>query len=142
MGELMDRSNRVFGSLTKFDEAFPDLEDAIVEWEETGAGLDEWSRGPHTVSLRHRGGLLRCSNPLCRRGGFEVDLEVSLLRMKHETEKAGELWRPGDEGSPKGRRMGRRCLNRIKYKLTLKYREGVPRGAAPLLSNAIENGPR
>jgi hypothetical protein len=36
MGEPMDRSRRVFGSLRPFDDVFPDVEDADVEYTESG----------------------------------------------------------------------------------------------------------
>jgi hypothetical protein len=36
MGEPMDRSRRVFGSLKAFDDVFPEVEDAKVEYTESG----------------------------------------------------------------------------------------------------------
>jgi hypothetical protein len=137
----MDRSRRVFGSLKPFDDVFLDVEDADVEYTESGK-FD--TRRP--VSLYHRGrrrglglqpeceqprsrfhsikggGLIECSNPLCRGGGYEIDSILSEMRRLRETERKGSISCPGDEGSPKGRRRGSRCGNKIQYTLTVKYK--------------------
>jgi hypothetical protein len=126
MGEPMDRSGRVFlGSSKKFEDAYPDIEDAILVWRETGEGV--YNFGPGTgkrkASLKQIGGLLHCSNPRCRRGGYEIDVNILMdMTIEKQTEKNGSMRCPGDEGSPKGRRPGRRCLNKIDYTLTVKYR--------------------
>ena len=128
----MDRSRRVFGSLKPFDEVFPDVEDADVESTESGK-LESRRRAPlyhqpdrEQPRLRfHRiqhGGLIQCSNPLCRRGGYEIDLILSEMRRSKETERQGSIPCPGDEGSPKGRHRGSRCGNTIDYRITVKYK--------------------
>lgn len=123
----MNRSNRVFlGEPTTFEKAYPQLEDAVIEYEESGAGISEWSKGKQKASLKQIGGLIRCSNPLCKRGGFEIDINIigHMLR-NNELIKEGILRCPGDEGSPKGRIRGRYCINHIKYKMTLNYKSQV-----------------
>ncbi|MFA5929281.1 MAG: hypothetical protein WC861_00185 [Candidatus Micrarchaeia archaeon] len=127
----MDRSMRVFGELTTFDKAFPALEDAILEYRETGYGTYEQYQSEEEkkrkydrqVSIKERGGLLRCSNPSCRRGGYEIDFAISAMTGSKQTEKEGFIVCHGDEGTPKGRKIGRRCVNTIHYKLTLTYKE-------------------
>jgi hypothetical protein len=129
MGEPMDRSRRVFGSLKPFDEVFPDVEHADVEYTESGKFERTRLWATPYRQLDHRrfhsiqhGGLIQCSNPLCRRGGYELDLILSEMRRAKETERKGAGPCPGDEGSPKGRRRGRRCGNTIEYTLTVKYK--------------------
>ena len=46
-----------------------------------------------------REGLIRWSNPLCRRGGYEVDESVSEMVREKSTEKVFASNWPGDEGS-------------------------------------------
>lgn len=121
----MDRSGRVFlGRPKKFEDAFPDLEDAVLIWQEKGEGV--YNVGPGTekrrASMKHIGGLLECSNPNCRRGGYELDLKILWgMVSNRETEKSGTMRCPGDEGSPKGRRIGRRCTNLIEYRMVVTY---------------------
>lgn len=122
MGQPMDRSRRVFGSLRPFDDVFPDVANADVQYTESGQFQPRvGASGPHFHSIRH-GGLIPCANPLCRRGGYEIDQVLSDMRRLRETERKGVLSCPGDEGSPKGRRIGRRCGNKIEYTLTVKYK--------------------
>jgi hypothetical protein len=131
----MDRSRRVFGQLRSFDEVFPTIEDADVEYTETGSFPvnkpprarpilnREFKPEPRRRfhSVKH-GGLLPCSNPSCRRRGYEIDLVLSEMRHAGETVKEGSLSCPGDEGSPKGKRIGNECPNSVRYKLTVKYK--------------------
>lgn len=131
MGEPMDRSNRfLVGLPTTFDEALPNLEDAVVEYYETGKlgpyGFDPLV-GPRDgygtpLSVRSTGGLIRCSNPFCRRGGFEIDFDVHDMLSRKLVRKEFVKKCPGDEGSPKGRRIGRTCMNALHYRITLRYK--------------------
>jgi hypothetical protein len=69
-----------------------------------------------------------CGNPSCRRGGYEFDFLIRDIARSHETEKAIELFCRGDEGSPQGRKIGRRCQHKIEAKIKIKYK-------APIESN-------
>jgi hypothetical protein len=124
MGEPMDRSRRVFGRLSTLAEAFPTIESATISSYEIGQGVYEFRDEPPTFGrgVPFSSGLIECSNRHCRRGGFEVD--DGLYRMVGEklTEKEFVSRCPGDEGSPKGRVRGRRCLNVLHYRLTVKYK--------------------
>jgi hypothetical protein len=119
MGAPMDRSRRVFGKLTSFEEAFPTLEEVTVEFTEydfllekrTGIWKFSWD-----------GGLMPCGNPSCRRGGYELDDPVRSMVRTQAVEKEIKLHCRGDEGSPKGRKIGRRCQHHIEAKITLKYK--------------------
>ena len=132
MGEPMDRSKRVFGQLGKFEEVFPTIEVATISsWEEGEGvhrfGVDESHRRSFGNGVPFKHGLESCSNPRCRRGGYEIDRSLSEMVRENLTEKEFETYCPGDEGSPKARRPGRRCLNVLHYRLTIKYKsEGLP----------------
>jgi len=124
MSKPMDRSNRFIAPPTAFEKAFPALIDACIESFETGCGLPMRAfSAAYELRVKLRsGGLISCSNPLCYRGGFEVDLDIhTTLARKLVT---AEFMRacPGDEGSPEGRREGRRCVNILHYRITLEYR--------------------
>jgi hypothetical protein len=134
MGEPMDRSRRVFYSQRPFDEAFPGVEDADVEYSERGKfdgkvrGSLSFSQNPeqqpkrYLHSIRQMGGVIPCSNPVCRRGGFAIDGVLLAMRQSGEIEREGSVPCGGDEGSPKGQRRGSCCGNRVRYRLTVKYK--------------------
>lgn len=116
MGEPLNRDNRIFVDLGKFEEVFPDLEDVIVKYTEFEMGREK-RKG--TFSMRSRGGQMRCGNDRCFRGGYEFDFIVHDMLRNKETEKEIELRCRGDEGSPK-RYRGRPCLRSIKGIITIK----------------------
>ena len=118
MGEPMDRSNRVFGTPASFDEAFPQVEDALVEYTEYELVSEKRSG---TYNIRY-GGVMPCGNSRCRRGGYEVDRVMSDMIRGRVTEKEFQLRCPGDEGTPKGRNRGENCYRSLKGKVKLKYK--------------------
>lgn len=127
MGEPMDRSKRIFVKFGSFEKAYPTLQSVTVESYEDGDGVFRaFSDSPNRTFGNPRpwtGGLLLCSNPSCRRGGFEVDFDVhDMVREKLVTKEFVKRC-PGDEGSPKGRRRGRRCLNTLHCRATLTYKQ-------------------
>ena len=127
----MDRNRRVFGALRTFDEVFPEIRDVSVEYTESGAAetkirmahseptLEQHSPPYHNVK---HDGLIRCGNTMCKRGGYEIDRVLYEMRTSRLTERTGLLSCPGDEGSPKGRKRGGACGNRIQYKILVHYR--------------------
>jgi len=64
-----------------------------------------------------------CSNPSCRRGGYELDRKVPEMVRAGLTETKIKLYCRGDEGSPKGRKIGRRCQHSIEGTIRLKYKQ-------------------
>ena len=119
MGEPMDRSNKFFGELATFAKAYPNIESASVEYVESSFGIEE---GKHFHNVAN-GGLIRCRNPRCFRGGYELEMIISGMERNKETESTGSLHCPGDEGTPKGRKLGEPCGNKIDYTVKIKYRE-------------------
>ena len=132
MGAPMDRSKRVFGHLSPFDEVFPTIEVATISSYELGEGvhtfgIDESKRKTFGNGMPFKHGLEHCSNPRCRKGGYEIDRSLSEMVRENLTEKEFETHCPGYEGSPKGRRRVDRCRNVLHYRLTIKYKsEGLP----------------
>jgi hypothetical protein len=121
MGQPMDRSQRIFAPQTdKFAEAFPTLEDAVLEYIEYDFGQAQTGKRWH--SLRTEGGLMRCGNSRCHRGGYEIDREVRRMIRENVAEQHVEISCPGDEGTPK-RKRGDSCDRSIEGTLTLKFKE-------------------
>lgn len=124
MGQPMDRSRRVFGKLAPFDEVFPELEDAAFEFVEKDFVFEK-RRG--TWHLNGQGGVMPCGNPSCRRGGYELDRDLRQMLRAGVLRKKFELSCRGDEGSPLGRKIGRKCHRSVEG--TLKLRLKVPAAA-------------
>ncbi|MDD5589084.1 MAG: hypothetical protein PHP92_03470 [Candidatus Nanoarchaeia archaeon] len=128
MGEPMDRSGRIFASRGTFDEVFPNFEDVIIDVTESGDGLFYPGIGSDNKSRKHsvkeRGGLIGCSNPSCKQGGFEMDFIIHNMVRKNETTRIDSMFCAGWEGSKKLRYKHNKCMNKIDYKITIIYKEG------------------
>lgn len=94
MGIPMRRDRRLFSELTTFEDAFPQLEDAIVECREEGEGATGTAARAAAVDETLEG-LIPCSNPACRSGGFEVDLLFHAMVQTGQAEREGVLACPG-----------------------------------------------
>jgi len=65
---------------------------------------------------------MSCGNPICQRGGYNFANEAHNMNYAGMSEREIQLSCNGDEGSPKGRRLGRECLQRLEAKITLKFK--------------------
>jgi len=130
MGEPADWSNRFFVDMAKtFEETYPELEDALVEWKESGNNTDrpdflsknkdQKFNSRFSIKENH-GTLISCSNTLCKKGGFQLGFVIHEMIRKKETEREGFI--PCEGYEPMGRGNKRRCLNSISYRITLKYK--------------------
>lgn len=126
MGEPIDRSQRVFDNFMKFEKIFPQLEDVTLEWTEAGNGIRRYSATEkmpyeYKVSMREHSGLIHCNNGLCRYGGFELDFIIRDMIQNKETVKEGSRICSGQEMLSK--KISRKCLNSIQYRITLIYKK-------------------
>ena len=118
MGVPQERSTGLFGSSSKFESEFPSLSDAVIQFTESDYGN---SLKSGVWSLRNNGPVMACGNPKCKRGGYNLASEVRNMIYANMSEREIRLSCSGDEGSPKGRRVGRECMQRLKAKITLKF---------------------
>jgi len=114
----------VFGEKSSFKEAFPEIDDLKIECKETGhLGSVFNNETSHYYSIENPPGeYIDCSNPLCYNGGFSIGRVLREMIRNKEMEKEGSEICKGYEGSPKGRRRYRNCLNFFKYKVKIKYK--------------------
>lgn len=126
MGQPMERKNHLFGYTDSFAKAFPQLEEALIEYRETGDGVHEnrlyVDPSVFTKPEQINEPIMRCSNPRCERGGYEIDREIEKMTYSKALYSEFVLQCPGDEGSPKGRRKGAECMNALHVRLTLRYK--------------------
>jgi hypothetical protein len=95
----MRRENRLFSEPATFQEAFPQLADAVVECREEGKdAAGEVKRA--MASDDSLEGLVPCSNRGCRSGGFEVDLIFHEMVQAGHVQREGVLACPGTERPP------------------------------------------
>jgi hypothetical protein len=122
VGEPMDRSKRIFSKEGRFQEIFPTLEDAWLEFTEFEYGAQK-RKGK--FNIRENGGLMRCSNSRCYRGGYELDDEIHKMLAEGKAEKEIDISCAGDEGTPRGRTIGRHCAFSIEGTIFLRFKNAV-----------------
>jgi hypothetical protein len=116
------RTDRFYNGVSSFKAAFPDLADALVEWRERRGSEDSSSTDLRKIGYRRGNftqGLLSCSNPTCREGGYQVDRLIAEMLQTGEMERAGTMLCSGREIGEEVRRGPVRCPYRIEYKVTL-----------------------
>jgi hypothetical protein len=108
--DIFNESEFVFSRKVGFDEAFPEIDDITVEVTEDGHGVYK-DINKRIYSKGSIGEFINCSNPLCYNGGFSIGSIIREMIRNNETLKeVSELCR-GNEASPKGKRIYRKCVN-------------------------------
>lgn len=121
--DVFNESNYVFAKKVGFDEAFSQIEDIRVEVAESGRDVEEWNRDSIYTKQHFPGEFINCSNSFCYNGGFSIGSILREMVSKKQTELETRKGCQGNEGSPKGRRIYRKCLNSFKIKVSIKYKE-------------------
>jgi len=114
MGEL----RRFLATESSFSEAHPTIQAAKMSYVMSDYG-SEVREGFWTPDDDPK---IRCLNPLCQRGGFDIGREVQMMICLGLTSKDLNLRCDGDEGSPKGRRTGQPCEYMLKGTLSIIYK--------------------
>jgi hypothetical protein len=121
--DVFNETNFVFATKTTFEKAFPEIKNINVEIEETGTGTYN-NRTSH-YSKEYISEYVNCSNPKCYNGGFRLGCIIREMVYKKETEREGSEMCQGSEGSPKGRKIYRKCWNDFSYKIQIEYLENA-----------------
>lgn len=114
-----ESSSPLWGQKTTFAEAFPEVESCLVEVHESGQDITEWNK---ERIEKNPGEYINCSNRICYNGGFNIGRKIAELVKKKDTFGEGLAVCQGQEASPQGRRVYRKCMNFFKYKITIKYK--------------------
>ncbi|PZS09386.1 MAG: hypothetical protein DLM70_01710 [Chloroflexi bacterium] len=120
------RTNLFFNGVSSFKAAFPQLDDALIEWRELRGPEDE-----RQTEMRRTGhkrgnfnqGVLPCGNSVCHEGGYQLDRLINHMLVLEEMEREGTLLCSGREVGEEVKRGPVRCPHRIHFKVKL-----VPRG--------------
>ena len=119
--DVFKKTNFVFSEKTTFEKAFPEIETVNVEYTETSyVGKNQ---GTLTRTEKNLGEYINCTNPLCYNGGFSIGQILRDMVRKKEVHWEGSKICQGYEGSPKGRRKYRSCVNIWNIKVDIVYRK-------------------
>lgn len=118
----MNRGKRNFLK-NYFKETFPQLQDVIVEWEESGKGISPELHRKQFQSFAKGNfkGHIPCSNPHCHEGGYEIESIISKMVKYGVREKLDRMRCYGWEESSKLKKENR-CPNSITYRIKLTLR--------------------
>jgi hypothetical protein len=116
--EVFRNTNYVFATKLPFNEAFPEIEEIRVEVQETGYGTPNYMG----VYDKRVGEFVDCSNSQCYNGGVSVGHIIREMVRERETDREASAICRGNEASPKGRRVYRKCLNQFSLKISLTYK--------------------
>lgn len=124
------RTNPFYNGVSTFKAAFPQLQDALVEWREKTGPEDERAGDLRKTGYRRGNfaqGVVPCSNPACHEGGYQLDRLIAEMLALGETEREGVMLCSGREVGEEVRRGPIRCPHRIAYRAVLTARsEGEP----------------
>lgn len=126
--EVFREANFVFAKKAPFSEAFPEIADVRIEVE-IGHGYSGSDKRVYSGQYLP-GEYVDCNNSLCYNGGFSIGQVLRDMVRARVADKEGSAICKGYEGSPKGRRKYRDCLNYFRYKVHVEYRADVPPAGA------------
>lgn len=124
--DVFNNTDFVFAKKSPFEDVFPEIEDLKVEISESGEGISGWNRNRVYTKEHLPGEYIDCSNSLCYNGGLSIGSFLRNMIGNKQTILDDSKLCQGYEGSPKGRRIYRKCLNSFKVHIEIKYRNGDP----------------
>ena len=116
--DVFENTKFFFGKQASFAETFPEIEQVIVEVVEFGKDTLSEASIYKKDTLRE---YINCSNRFCYNGGFNVANILRNMIKDKQTDCETKQFCQGYEGSPKGKKRYRSCLNSFKIKIHLDY---------------------
>lgn len=113
----------MFVTPVPFDEAFPTVEEITVEYKENGYMLHPYQKSSGTYTKETLVPKRDCNNISCKQGGFSIESVIRKMVLIKQTKLETAIGCKGHEGSPKGRRRGRDCMNHLELNILIKYKE-------------------
>ncbi len=121
----MTEEQPLFGTTSKFSQAYPEIKTLKITVAQDAAGY--YSRGNHrqssTFNESNVRGKLQCCNSACQRGGINLDSFIRRATRDRAAELSDSAVCCGDEGSPKGKREGKPCMNFFEITAEITYRD-------------------
>src|SRR5687767_6765746 len=109
LSDVHNRSEYVLAPKTTFEKAYPTIAKLLVKVSEGAGGFGE----SRTITLTEQdfSHAVNCSNPVCYGGGVEVGWFIHDMVRAGKTEDSTSKSCQGYEGSPKGKKRYRSCMN-------------------------------
>jgi hypothetical protein len=118
--EVFRDSNSFFAGKTTFRESFPTIKAARVEVTESDSF--GWNPGePRVYTESTLGEYIDCHKRLCYNGGFSIGDLLRDMVTRRETDRPATKMCQGDEASPKGRKIYRKCRNAFSIQIHIDY---------------------
>ena len=119
--QIHRETDYLFSRKVPFEEAFPEIDDVVVDVEEQGQ-VPQYRQHARQYTKANLDEFIDCSNPPCYDGGFSI-CEI-LRNMVSERQRELETIKccQGHEASAKGRRKYRPCANFFKIKVSIRYK--------------------
>jgi len=122
--EVFASANLVFGQKVGFAQAFPEIKSLAVSVIETGHVRYGGERTHHR-NEKSAGEYIDCSNSLCYNGGISLGSHLREMVRERKTKLEFTDICKGNEGSPKGRRVYRKCVNFFRGTISIEYHDDV-----------------
>lgn len=120
--DIFNKSDLIYSEKVTFKRAFPEITELSIQIEDYGHGVNKWNKYRSFSKNNSSGEYIDCINPLCYNGGFSIGDIIREMIMNKEEFKEGSNFCQGNEGSPKGRRIYKKCMNMFIYKVKIKYK--------------------
>ena len=114
------------GEPVTFGELFPTVKSFNLKGKEHGdfsnvAGIPMERRRTIHYTASSMPAKIRCSNPRCQQGGYELQWTIDAIVRGKETYYEKTFHCGGHEGTPKGRPRGESCCNYIDIEIDIEY---------------------
>ena len=122
--DIHRETDYVFSRKVSFKDAFPTIKSARVRTEESGyspSGRYFDKPRVRVYDENNLGEYIDCSNRLCYGGGFSIGQILREMVDEKQTHLETTKFCKGYEGSPKGKRRYRSCVNNWKVTVDIEY---------------------
>jgi hypothetical protein len=109
------------GSWKRFEQAFPQIDNILMEVREDNA-VKIGESSVRTYTINDFPGVVDCSNPLCCGGGFSMEPILHDMVRKGQTEYKFSEKCDGYEGSPQGVKRYGDCYHFFDVKVSITYK--------------------
>lgn len=118
--DRLGEGQTIFGppQVTSFEKSFPQIAKICIVATESGHEVN-YGNNTHTYT-GSIGEFIRCSNALCN-GGFRIADVFRDMVSKQESHREDALLCGGNETSPKGKRILKRCCNSLSVVIDIEY---------------------
>ena len=120
--EIFNDTHFPFANKVSFEEAFPEIVSLRMEISQSGEGTYDWDKNVVYTLENPPGEYIDCRNRICYNGGISIGSILRSMVHSKKTYEEGFQKCQGYEGSPKGRRKYRICVNSFEYKIQIEYK--------------------